>query len=280
MLFSLLLKLSYQAVKVSAISKPLFFNRTLLFDDPTVIKNRNMLNKIINSYRCDEAQIMTAECKGELTAGAKALASYGSLPNSIKCHGIVLDLTQRNSSNRAARLTYLDIPPLLELKDYISRITKGLNVAVRNEKPVMPDCLSNSEQDNWEPLFKIAMIAGGDWPDKVTQAATLLSAVKNQEGHIRGLLLSDIHEIVHARKSDRIRTFTLISRLCEKNGELWGKYDRGGEISSVQLAELLKPFGVKSKLMRFNDLEKPVKHGYLKSRIVNAYQLYAQTTAK
>ena len=282
-LFTLLLKLTNKAEKVTAISRQHFFKNinnfyTLIFDDPKIIKNCDMQNLIINSYRCDEAYIHTGSSKRDRTSGAKALASYGGLPHSISCRGIVLDLTQRNNDLRAARLKFEDLEALAKLNDYMSRLTSGLGAVVRNEKPVMPDCLSNKEQDNWEPLFKIAMVAGGNWLDKVTQAAIQLSAIQDKDGLISGLLLTDIHEIVRSRRSDRIRTKTLIRILCEKTDGPWSKYNRGGNIESTQIADLMKKFGIKSRQLRFERLKKPNKRGYLKNQIENAYKSYTKTT--
>jgi len=209
-----------------------------------------MLNLIINSYRGDEAHLRISVKSIQLTSRAKALASFGGLPNAIKSKGIVLDLTQRNNSHIADRLTYNDTMQLAKLKDQITRLTWVVRHLVSDAKPVMPNWLSNSEQDKWEPLFKIAMVVGEGWLEKVTQAATLLSTVQDlhPDGLIRGLLLSDMHEIVNARKSEQIGTLTLINRLCEKNAELWGAYDRGAKISAIQIADLMRPFDLKSRL--------------------------------
>jgi putative DNA primase/helicase len=289
MLFALLLRLSLAVEKVSAMSRQYLMqdkNRTaiitLLFDDPTIIKNRDIYNLLINSYRADEAYIRTEDNDNtrKHLFGARALASYGGLPYAIRCRGIVLDLTQRNNSHRAARLTSGGTKRLIKLREDIYRSSQSVAAVVRDAKPEMPNWLSNSEQDNWEPLFKIAMVAGGDWLEKVTQAAALLSTVQDQDGKVNGLLLADMHEVVNARKSDRIRTLTLINRLCEKNAELWGRYNRGAEITPSQIADLMRPFGLKSKVLRFEGLEQPVKHGYLKSKIVNAYHHHMEAAKK
>jgi hypothetical protein len=62
MLFSLLLRLSYMAKKVSAMSRQYVMqcdeHTSLLFDDPTIIKNRDTYNFLINSYRFYEAYIV------------------------------------------------------------------------------------------------------------------------------------------------------------------------------------------------------------------------------
>ncbi len=287
MLFSLLLRFSHQAEKVSAMSRQYLMRddsrtsiSTLLFDDPMIIKNRDMYNFLINSYRHHEAYMRTGRDSKSCNYGAKALASYGGLPYAIKCRSIVLDLTQRNSSHRAARFTNDYLNTISELRDIIWHYAKLLHAVVRDAEPVMPNWLSNSEQDNWEPFFKIAMVAGGDWLEKVTQAAALLSTVQDQGGKVNGLLLADMYEIVNAIGSDRIRTVTLINGLCEKNAELWGRFDRGGKISATQIADLMRPFGLKSQLMRFEGLEQPIKRGFLKSKIVNAYKRHVEAMKK
>ena len=37
-------------------------------------------------------------------------------------------------------------------------------------RPEIPDALDDRAEEAWEPLFAIALLAGGDWPDRTWMA--------------------------------------------------------------------------------------------------------------
>jgi putative DNA primase/helicase len=287
--FSLLSRLSENTVRVSAISPSIFLRTldrerptTLLYDDPLIIKNRGMLNLIANSYNQNDAVILHGGSDGDKvihTFGAKALASSDGLPSTIKIQGISIDLTQQSNGIRCERLTSETLTSLSSLKEKLDYFSNIYRDEIRETKPEMPICLKNSALDNWEPLFKIAMIAGDNWLNMANLAAKQLSDIDDKTVLIREQLLFDVKNIVNDRISDYIRTKTLISRLCDKSDRSWAIYNRGDKITAAQLARLMKPFGIKSKLLRIKGIEKPVKRGYLKSKIVKAYARYIECTA-
>ena len=60
----------------------------------------------------------------------------------------------------------------------------------------MPPSAYNRLADNWPPLFAIAQTAGGDWPPRVFEAFTQLTAEQEEESDAPSImLLADIRQI-------------------------------------------------------------------------------------
>ncbi len=60
----------------------------------------------------------------------------------------------------------------------------------------MPDVLDDRAEEAWEPLFAIAELAGGHWPERAWQAALELSASREAEDEALGTwLLRDVRAV-------------------------------------------------------------------------------------
>ncbi len=120
----------------------------------------------------------------------------------------------------------------------------------------LPAQLNDRAADNWRLAFKIAAIAGGEWPEKLRRAAIALSVHADaDEDDLAVMLLNDCRDICNARalKADEaghlpemwIRTKELIAALVAIEERPWSTFGKSGkELSPAQLARLLKPFGV------------------------------------
>jgi putative DNA primase/helicase len=140
--------------------------------------------------------------------------------------------------------------------------------------PPMPPGAYNRLADNWRPMFAIAQIAGGDWPQLALEAfnhlanhrahtsGSFLSAfgasgevdssspqsqIENQKSQIA--LLADIRQIFTQSGATRISSKQLLEAL--RTGPA-GRYAKLGTAYSALswLARGLKPFGINSRVMR------------------------------
>jgi Protein of unknown function (DUF3631) len=151
----------------------------------------------------------------------------------------------------------------------IVRWIKDNRDAIATAKPSVP--LSNRRRDNWMPLFKIAEVAGGEWPKRVLAAAT----AKEEAARSRlEDLLSDIRDVFESLGRDRISSGELIEKLCEIPGRLWAEYGNSPKpLTQNKLATLLKPLGVSPQLLRLPDRDDPVR-GYQRSQFDEAFERY------
>jgi hypothetical protein len=127
--------------------------------------------------------------------------------------------------------------------------------------------------DNWRPLFAIAEVAGGDWPQRVRAAFLVLTATVDLDAQGVGtMLLSDIREIFAERRVDRLPSKDLAAALPEIEGRLWAEWGKHRKpISTNQLANQLNRFGISPRGIRVGD-ETP--RGYLLDDFKEAFSRY------
>jgi putative DNA primase/helicase len=117
---------------------------------------------------------------------------------------------------------------------------------------LLPDGLSDREQDNWIYLLMIAQLAGDEWLEKAKEAALAMHANVEPSVSIGVELLSDIREIFALERQHKISTVDLITKLIEDAESPWSAWYRDKPISPRQLAKLLDSYGIKSKNLKFN----------------------------
>jgi Protein of unknown function (DUF3631) len=107
----------------------------------------------------------------------------------------------------------------------IAEWASGAAVELAMTWPDMPEELSNRALDVWEPLFAVAEVAGGHWPETVRAACRELTMGERHEGTEpvlppRMRLLADIHS-VWPQGADRMATADLVRALSRVDGAPW-----------------------------------------------------------
>jgi DNA polymerase-1 len=148
--------------------------------------------------------------------------------------------------------------------------------AIRDAAPETPD-IDNRSLDNYEPLFKIAHVIGGEWPSLIREAAVKMLGADSPVELSRSIeLLKDIKTIFDADSKTgtgecKIASAGLVKALVEKEDRPWGEYNRGKPISQNQMARLLKDFFIYSRHIRQGD--KTMK-GYFQGQFDGAFERY------
>ena len=114
--------------------------------------------------------------------------------------------------------------------------------AVKTAKPVMPIGFNNRQEKNFRLLFAIADLAGGDWPEKARAAALKLSPTEGASPGRR--LLADLRN-PFAQHGGQLTSEQMAMLLAAEEESEWANYRGRGSISKQQIAEILKPYGVK-----------------------------------
>jgi len=171
----------------------------------------------------------------------------------------------------------------LRKKDYSHIPRKAYTWALENKaripalEPDAPEYLNDRQADGWEPLFAIADIAGGEWPDKARSAAKSLSGAESEGDGIRIQLLTDVRAIFQEDSRFGWRSTDLIQKLCDRfEDHPWPTYSKGKGITPRQLAALLRPFKIKSKVERSLGL----KRGYMTEAFNDPFKRYLPPAVK
>lgn len=200
------------------------------------------------------------------------------LPSSTVSRCIVISLDRAMGNEIQDEDIYTD---LLHKQDLLTAGRKLARWASDNVdrisklKPKLPHGVRNRMADKWSPLFAIAEVLGGIWPERAIMA--LYGQVDLSEPTKSQLLLSDIHEVMKENLNTNIGTIDLIDRLCQLDESPWREYNfkeydlDKRKISSRQLSNLLKEYKIHRGTVRVGN--NTVK-GYKGKDLNAAYERY------
>jgi hypothetical protein len=210
------------------------------------------------------------------TFSPKAIAGIGDLPDTVASRSIAIRLKRKAPDERVERFRKREADEAAEslfrwLLSWSEHHVDELAVA----RPDLPeDELSDRACDCWEPLFAIADLAAGDWPERARQAAAELAKGGRENGDsIRIRLLADCRTVFGEKGADELTTAALLEALAEIDEAPWGEWGRERKpLSAKRLASLFRPLEIKPRKWR-DDADKTVR-GYRASDLADAWTRY------
>jgi putative DNA primase/helicase len=175
------------------------------------------------------------------------LAAIGHLPGTIEDRSIIILLRRRRTDepvqsfriDRVTRLEALARMAARWMADHLAMLGKA--------DPAMPPGIYNRVADNWRPLLTVAELAGGGWPDRARCAAVELSCRGGDNNSKGVLLLADLRELFDREPSGALFVKEILKGLAERDDRSWSEWGKARKpITGVQIAGLLKPFGIKT----------------------------------
>ncbi len=160
------------------------------------------------------------------------------------------------------------------LRRQCARVVADHAPAIAAACPELPPALNDRAADIWEPLFALADLAGGRWPQLAREAALALAAGAQEQNPIGSLLL-DIFLLFLEVKADRLFSRTLVARLNGLSARPWAEMRNGKEITDLWLSLQLRPYGVRPRTMRQGDLQ---AKGYFQEDFMEVFRRYIPKT--
>jgi hypothetical protein len=147
----------------------------------------------------------------------KAIAGIGNLPDTVADRSIPIRLKRAARGEHVERFRRRDVEA--ESAGLRGRLEAWSAVTVENlraARPVLPDALTDRQQDGAEPLLAIADLAGGEWPETARLGLIELCGEAQADDQSTGVrLLADIRGIFQSRNVDRIPSAELAAALAE-----------------------------------------------------------------
>lgn len=237
---------------------------TLLFDEiDTIFKDKNNYEGIRAILNVGYQRGTTVpRCVGEgkkITIKefsvfcAKALSGIGKVPVTVADRSIPIKL-KRRSNEPVERFLRRDVEPdAAPIRERLQAWADNSIDSLLDARPELPERLNDRAADAWEPLFAIADLTGGEWPDKARDAAVALHE-ENDEESLGTLLLSHIKNAF--KENEKMFTAELLNILIKEEegpwADWWGDKVESGRPKgpASKLARFLKPFGVAPKTIR------------------------------
>jgi len=155
---------------------------------------------------------------------AKAFAGIGrSLPDTVLDRNIPIELQRQLREEKAERLRRRDAEaaavPIRASLDELSQRAE-LVETLRDARPVLPEQLSDRQQDICEPLLAIGDMASGHWQKDAT--AALIKLCTQEEDVSNGIkLLSDIRSVFDSKYADKLTTREILEELIGIDDSPW-----------------------------------------------------------
>lgn len=288
-LLTVLAKLAPRTAQASSISPSVLFRMietykpTLFIDEiETVLNDNEDLRGLINAgHTRDSAYVWRSVAKGDdfepkcfTVWGMKAIAGINAikLAETVTSRSIIIELRRKKADEIVERLRHAESDIFQILASKLARFLDDFHQQVKDTRPKLPDNLGDRDQDNWEPLFQIANVAGSHWVETALNAALNISNQTQSPQSSANELLADIKEIFDSKQTIKISTIDLITALCEDTEKSWCTYNRGKQLSPRQLSNKLKDYGIASKTIRFSAYE--TAKGYEATQFNDAFERY------
>ena len=173
------------------------------------------------------------------------LSGIGDLPGTVRDRSIEIVMRRKLAAEKVKRLRRNGGEDLRALSRKAARWAQDNLDALEDAQPAAPAALNDRAADAWEPLFAIADRAGAEWPDRARLAAVALACDRTDEIEAPGItLLADLRELFAAEPSGVLFTAEVLTALANREDRPWAEYRGSRAITAIQLAYLLKPYGI------------------------------------
>jgi putative DNA primase/helicase len=247
-----------RAIKTENLSTAVLFRAvdkyrpTLLIDEvDSFLRENEELRGCLNAGHAQGGRHLRCEgdsneIKAFKTFAPAALAGIGDLPATLADRSLTIVLQKRRPDEYAQAFRDDQADHLRDMASQCARWVADHETELRIAAPAMPKGIENRLADNWRPLFGIADIAGGAWPERVRAAAIAMSRDTNDDAEsVRIQLLGDIRTIFDDRREVQLSSEIIVNRLHEMEDRFWPEYGRQRKpITKTQVARLLRPFRI------------------------------------
>ena len=196
------------------------------------------------------------------------LAGIRELTDTIQDRSIVITLQRAMPGEVKARLINGTSPTFHDVQRKLYRWAQDL--AELELDPVVPKFLHNRAADLWRPLYAIAHLAGGAWPERVRAASERIHFETGAEENRLVQLLAAIKDVFGGR--DRMTTADLVGKLLERDDEPWPTVRRGHPLDAYYLRSTLK--GVVDRQTPVIRVGDKTKRGYYRADFEPAWGRY------
>jgi hypothetical protein len=193
------------------------------------------------------------EVKDFPTFCPKCLAGIGELWDTVSDRSIIIQMRRKLPGeivepDGKVAVKAAAAPIKAGLEEWAAR---GAAELLRSIRPAPISGFNPRQNDIAEVLLAIAHLAGGDWPQRLTQALKVVcNATRAEDGSIGVTLLSDIRAVFDERKADTVPSAILAGRLNEIEGRPWAEWKHGEGITANNLARQLKKFSIYPQTIR------------------------------
>jgi hypothetical protein len=199
-------------------------------------------------YRCEGD---SHEVRGFQVFAPAVVCGIGALPGTLHDRSIIVRLERAKPGELRERFDSRRVQRETDCCRKLARWCADNTAHLEACEPVLPSGAFNRLADNWRPLFAVAEIAEGDWPQRAATAFAKLTSRDDADAHgIGAMLLADIRQTFAESQEGRTFSKSLVETLCGMSDRPWPEAHRGKPITETWLARRLHHFGISSRTLR------------------------------
>jgi hypothetical protein len=213
------------------------------------------LRSVINSGHTREMAFVP-RCEGDnhkprmfSTWSPKAIALIGRMPDSMFDRSIPIPMKRKTKADTVARIGETPAGTFEEIQSKIVRFVEDNAATIAGSAPVLPSGLNDRAEDCWLPMFAIADVAGGNWPNLARQAALALSADSDDSDTFTTKLLRALKQDFEDQKQANSLGFQSTNDICDHLNQddeaPWKNFKNG--LTAELLANKLRAYKLKSE---------------------------------
>ena len=199
-----------------------------------------------------------------------AIAGIGKQADTIMDRSVIVSMRRKMPGETVGKMGLKFYEQHRILRMQLLRWVEDHSKALRAADPAMPRSNNDRATDNWQPLFCIAEVLGGDWPKK-TAAAFRAAVAQGDDDDTAILLLQDIYSIFEKSGADRMHSAEIVRKLIEMEDRPWPEYRRGFPLTPTSMAKVLAPFGIRPLQMKLGGNN---RHGYMHASFQDIFRRY------
>jgi hypothetical protein len=218
------------------------------------------------------------EVKDYPTFCPKCLAGIGELWDTVSDRSIIIEMRRKLSGetiepDRKSDVKVAAAPIKARLEEWAAQGAADLLQSIR---PALIPSFNPRQNDIAEVLLAIAQLAGGEWPQRMTDALlSICKATRAEDGSIGTALLADIRAVFEERKGETIPSAILVDCLCKIEGRPWAEWNQGSGMTANNLARQLKKYRISSQSIRVGD---KTPKGYRRMDFEDSWSRYCPHT--
>jgi hypothetical protein len=205
----------------------------------------------------------------------KCLAGIGELWDTVSDRSIIIEMRrmlpgESIEPDRQLAVKAAATPIKARLEEWAAR---GAADLLRSIHPMPIYGFNPRQNDIAEVLLAIAQLAGGEWPQRLTQALkTVFKATGAGDMSTGVTLLSDTRAVFDERGTVHIPSKELAALLCEIEGRPWAEWSNGKGLTANNLARQLKKFKIYPGKIRLGPAE--TAQGYRRGDFEDVWSRY------
>ncbi len=233
---------------------------TVMMDeaDQTLKNNDDLIGLINAGHRKRQANVIRVQ---EVNGGfipvmfsvwsPQVIAGIGRIKDTLEDRSIRIELRRRLPAEYVEKMPADLFERHSVTRQKIARWASDFPQA-HIEADAMPENLGNDRaQDNWEPLCKVALNIGGEWPERTDRAYRLIEQRHADDDlPIPVQLVCDIWSLFEPRPyTKHIPTSSIVEDLNAMEDRPWREINHGRALTQSTMMRRLSKFGIKSIAM-------------------------------